>query len=58
MAYHEMRIILARILWDFDLELGDRMEGWERQTIFGIWEKPPLMVKVSKRGDLKGKVEE
>ncbi|CZR63994.1 related to cytochrome P450 CYP3/CYP5/CYP6/CYP9 subfamilies [Phialocephala subalpina] len=55
LAYHEMRIILARMLWGFDLQFaedgvgGMDIGGWERQKIFGIWVKPPLMVKVTRR---------
>lgn len=53
-----MRIILARILWNFDLELAEAMEGWEKQRIFGIWCKPPLMVELRGRGEgAKGKEE-
>ena len=50
-----MRIILARMLWGFDLQFaedgvgGMDIGGWERQKIFGIWVKPPLMVKVTRR---------
>ncbi|KAK3171581.1 hypothetical protein OEA41_003665 [Lepraria neglecta] len=44
LAKAEMRLILAKLLWRFDLELvegrGDWMEG---QKVFGFWAKPPLM---------------
>ncbi|KAF9731228.1 hypothetical protein PMIN06_012090 [Paraphaeosphaeria minitans] len=49
LAFHEMRLILAMVLWNFDLELGDGMEQWHLQKIFGIWSKPPLQVRLSKR---------
>ncbi|KAJ4348114.1 uncharacterized protein N0V89_009486 [Didymosphaeria variabile] len=49
LAYHEMRLILAMVLWNFDLELDAGMEQWHLQKIFGIWSKPPLRVRLSKR---------
>ena len=50
LAYHEMRIILAKVLWNFDLELDGQSVGWaERQRTFALWEKQPLMVRVRER---------
>lgn len=46
-AYNEMRVILARMLWNFDLELAPESEGWEKQKVFTLWDKGPLMVKLS-----------
>lgn len=45
----EMRLIIALLVWNFDLELGEGMDGWEKQKIFGLWEKPPLKVHIRKR---------
>lgn len=49
LALAEMRIILARILFNFDLELvGSDMKDWiERMPAFTFWEKTPLMVKLT-----------
>ena len=44
LAYHEMRLILAKILWHFDLELSENCCNWDRQRIIMVWEKPPLNV--------------
>jgi len=44
MAYHEMRLILATCLWNFDLELCAESEKWADQSVFTLWEKKPLMV--------------
>lgn len=46
-----MRIIMAYILWSFDLMgLESDSENWiERQKIYSLWEKPPLNVKISAR---------
>ncbi|OJD30274.1 cytochrome p450 [Diplodia corticola] len=46
LAYVEMRLILAKILWNFDVELADGMESWLDQKIYLVWEKPSLMVKL------------
>ncbi|GME48082.1 Cytochrome p450 protein [Neofusicoccum parvum] len=47
LAYHEMRLILAKTLWHFNLELCPQSRGtWLRQkTWWGLWEKPPLWVR-------------
>lgn len=46
LAYAEMRLILARVLWNFDMTLAPGEDGiWiERQRVFLIWDKVPLMV--------------
>ncbi|KAK1996017.1 cytochrome P450 [Colletotrichum falcatum] len=45
LAYVEMRIILARLLWNFDLALAEDSEEWmETQKIYTLWEKGPLNV--------------
>ncbi|RDW89918.1 cytochrome P450 [Aspergillus mulundensis] len=50
-AYNEMRVILARVLWNFDLELAPESEGWERQKVYTLWDKGPLMVRLRVRAD-------
>jgi len=42
MAYHEMRLILSKILWNFDLELCGECEQWNDQKIMIMWDKSPL----------------
>ncbi|KAF9870881.1 hypothetical protein CkaCkLH20_11553 [Colletotrichum karsti] len=50
MAYAELRIVLAKLLWNFDLELVDSSEDWVRQQkIYLIWQKVPLMAKCRPR---------
>lgn len=50
LAYHEMRLILAHVLWTFDLTLSESTKNWaEEQNIFALWEKPPLMVDIRAR---------
>ena len=52
LAYLEMRLIMARMLWNFDLELADQDFEWTKQKAYIVWEKEPLMVRVKnvKRG--------
>ncbi|KAF4534596.1 Cytochrome p450 protein [Lasiodiplodia theobromae] len=49
LAYHEMRLILAKTLWNFDLELCPESRGtWTEQKMWwGLWEKNPLMVRAT-----------
>ena len=43
LAYIEMRIILARVLWNFDMRIADDSRDWvAKQRIFNFWEKGPL----------------
>lgn len=46
LAYAEMRLILAKMLFSYDLELADKQTNWLKQKVFTLWEKPPLMVKL------------
>jgi len=46
----EMRVILAKCLFAFDMELDERekSEHWiNKQRQFLFWEKPPLHVKLT-----------
>ena len=48
LAYAEMRLILAKVLWHFDLELVRPEEDWMRtQKVFALWEKESLGVKLT-----------
>jgi cytochrome P450 len=49
LANAEQRLIMARVLWNFDLTLVKPKEGWEKQKVFGIWIKQPLMVELKLR---------
>lgn len=46
LAYHEMRLILAKVLWHFDVELCPQSDNWIQQKLFTLWDKGPLMVKL------------
>ena len=55
LAYNEMRSVLARVLWHFDLKLEAESQRWTEQKVFFFWEKPPLYVKMTARKDAHGK---
>jgi len=44
-----MRLILAKMIWSFDLELDPKSDDWmKRCKVFGLWKKPALLVRVRK----------
>lgn len=45
MAHHEMRLIMTKILFNFDLELCPESNKWIDQDAYVLWQKSPLMVK-------------
>ena len=48
LAHAEMRLILAKVLWHFDLELVRPEEDWMgTQKVFALWEKESLGVKLT-----------
>ncbi|KAI4152136.1 MAG: hypothetical protein L6R39_001887 [Caloplaca ligustica] len=49
LAYLEMRSILVRILWNFDITLCEESHGWSDQKSYILWDKPPLWVKLEHR---------
>ncbi|CAH0024953.1 unnamed protein product [Clonostachys rhizophaga] len=47
LAYAEMRLLLVRLLWKFDLEMLPGGEDWDKQKAFILWEKGALPVKLT-----------
>ncbi|KAK2674259.1 Cytochrome P450, E-class, group I [Fusarium oxysporum f. sp. vasinfectum] len=45
MAMHEMRLILATLLFKYDLELCEESRNWADQKSFALWIKTPLMMR-------------
>lgn len=40
-----MRLVLAHLLYAFDIKLGEGSHGWmDSQVSFALWSKPPLNV--------------
>lgn len=53
LAYNEMRSVMARMLWHFDMQLCEDSKSWgENQLVYFLWEKPALNVVLSHRADL------
>lgn len=46
LAFMEMRLIMARFLWNFDIELMPDSRNWAQQKIYILWEKGPLNVRL------------
>ncbi|KAI1324101.1 cytochrome P450 [Xylariaceae sp. FL0255] len=44
MAWHQMRLLLAKVVFSFDLDLLDKTQDWTDQDVYITWEKKPLMV--------------
>ncbi|GME37259.1 Cytochrome P450 monooxygenase alt3 [Neofusicoccum parvum] len=52
MAYAEMRMVLAKLLLNFDFELlPGQDDWWDKQGTYLVWEKLPLMVNLHLRND-------
>ncbi|KAI4864002.1 cytochrome P450 [Hypoxylon rubiginosum] len=53
LAYSEMRLILARLVWNFDLRLAQHSQGWDKRSkMYILWEKGPLEVYLTPRSGL------
>ena len=46
LAQYELRLVLSRLLWEFEFELGEGCLDWMAQETYSFWLKKPLMVKV------------
>ncbi|KAI1097133.1 cytochrome P450 ClCP1 [Jackrogersella minutella] len=45
LAYAEMRLILARIIYNFDMTIADDSRGWmKEQKSYNLWHKPALNI--------------
>lgn len=44
MAYHEIRLMVTKLLWNFDFALAPESVGWTKQRVYSLWEKHPLMM--------------
>lgn len=51
MAYVEMKMMMVKMLWNFDLRLVDKDEDWLDQPVFLIFKERPLMVQVRPRAE-------
>jgi cytochrome P450 len=51
LAYNEMRSLLARVIYAYDMELCPESQNWLNQKTWVIWEKPALMVQLRHRAE-------
>ncbi|KAJ3519244.1 hypothetical protein NM208_g14199 [Fusarium decemcellulare] len=50
LAYAELRMVVSRLLWTFDLEIVEGQEDWvSRQRTFTVHDKGPLMIRLKPR---------
>lgn len=49
LAYAEIRLILCKLLSNFDVSLCNESESWADQDVFFLWDKPALMVDLKER---------
>lgn len=42
-------MILARMVFNFDMELDQPSDEWTNQSSYILWEKGPLMVRLTPR---------
>ena len=50
LAYAEIRLILSKLLYCFEVELCPESRDWARnQEVYFLWDKPPLMVNIIER---------
>lgn len=46
LAYHEMRLLLAALVLNFEFQLDERCERWNEQKVYMLWEKKPLLLRL------------
>ncbi|KAF2817316.1 benzoate 4-monooxygenase cytochrome P450 [Mytilinidion resinicola] len=49
LAYAEIRLILCKVLFNFDIALCPESEHWKDQEVYFLWDKPPLVVSLTER---------
>ncbi|KAL6152337.1 hypothetical protein ACJQWK_04477 [Exserohilum turcicum] len=47
LALIEMRLVLALVVFEFDIEVLPESRNWIRQKLFTTWERPSLMVRMT-----------
>ncbi|KAL0934929.1 cytochrome P450 [Colletotrichum truncatum] len=49
LAYAEMKLIIARLVWQFDIQNATEGDWMGSQKVFMVWEKTPLWIKLLPR---------
>jgi len=47
LAYHEMRLVLAALVLNFDFKLDEKCKNWTEQKVYLLWEKKPLLLELT-----------
>jgi hypothetical protein len=47
LAYGEMRLIVSKLIWNFDMELQQESQNWSNQLTYNLWSKGELNVKLT-----------
>lgn len=55
LAYCEIRLIICKLLYHFDLTLCPESANWTDQKVYYLWDKPKLMVTLQPRFSGEGK---
>ena len=53
LAYFELRLILARMVWNFDISLPDGPGSglkWDDQKTYAVWVREPFVVRLTPVG--------
>jgi hypothetical protein len=48
LAYAELRLIVSKVFWTFDMAIDRSAVDWNIQKAYNVWERKPLMVKMSR----------
>ncbi|RAL14685.1 cytochrome P450 [Aspergillus homomorphus CBS 101889] len=54
LAYAEMRTVLAKLLWHFDLTMDEKCSRWDESRTYVVWDKPDLWLRL-RRANKDGK---
>ena len=53
LALLEMRLVLSKMLWVYDMQLMNPNLDWDRDNMcYMLWDKPDLMVKYTRRSGI------
>lgn len=49
LAIVEFRMVIAHLIWNFDMKLREESKDWIDQKVFLIWDKGDLLVELEAR---------
>lgn len=50
LAYMEVSLVLARMLWNFDWQAGKKNLAFENEKVYALWQKSSLVMQFKPRG--------